>query len=136
VLAAPRQAGPLREEVAEMRERLRAQKGDTIQGHFDLKQGTGGIVDIEFLVQFLVLKNGHDFPSMLRWPDNVRLLESLVEAELIDHGTAIFLKDAYLTYRSAAHRLSLMEKPAFIEDDQFTDIRHRVAEIYTRFMSP
>jgi glutamate-ammonia-ligase adenylyltransferase len=136
VLAAPRQAGPLREEVAEMRERLRAQKGDTIQGHFDLKQGTGGIVDIEFLVQFLVLKNGHDFPSMLRWPDNVRLLESLVEAELIDHGTAIFLKDAYLTYRSAAHRLSLMEKPAFVEDGQFTDIRHRVAEIYTRFMSP
>ncbi len=136
VLAAPRVSDLLREEVAAMRKRLRTQKGKPIQGHFDLKQGAGGIIDIEFLVQYLVLKNGHDFPSMLRWPDNVRLLESLVEAGLIDQEAAGVLKEAYLTYRSAAHRLSLMENPAYVHEDSFIHIRHRVTEIYSRFISP
>lgn len=134
VLAQPRKKSQLQREVVGMRERLRRKhlRGDS--GVFDLKQDTGGIVDIEFLVQYLVLLKSCDNRELLTWTDNVRLIQTLLETGVFDEWTAHLLKHAYLIYRATAHKLSLQEKPALIPRDKFQYLREKVADIWKRFL--
>jgi glutamate-ammonia-ligase adenylyltransferase len=101
---------------------------------FDLKQSPGGMVDIEFLVQYLVLLRSSEFAELVEWTDNVRLLDALKKTGVLDGQTADFLKGAYLSLRSTAHRLSLQNKPAVIVEGTFDDIREKTMEIWNRFI--
>ena len=112
-----------------MRERMRTQLLTREDGIFDLKQDVAGMVDIEFLVQYLVLLKSHEYPDLLQWTDNVRLLQTLIETGVMDENTAHILKHAYLIYRAAAHQLSLQEKPAKVSIEKFDPMRARVREI-------
>jgi glutamate-ammonia-ligase adenylyltransferase len=134
VLTRPRDPHPLRADVADMRERLRCEQGQDRSGTFDLKQDPGGMVDIEFLSQYLVLRHCADNPDLARWSDNVRILESLINTGVVAHETAHLLKQAYLTYRSTAHRLALQSKPARVPADTFASLRRRVQQIWQAFM--
>jgi len=129
VLARQRSETELKEEVVRMRERMRQELLKPTAGFFDLKQDTGAMVDIEFLVQYLVLLNSHKHPSLLRWTDNVRLLQTLIETGIMDEVTAHQLKHAYLIYRAVAHQLSLQEKPAHVAREKFDHLQKRVIEI-------
>ncbi len=129
-LARHRDKEKLRDEVITMRERMRKEHLKHEKGAFDLKQDAGGIVDIEFLVQYLVLLKSSEYIELTRWTDNVRILQTLAETKIIDDYTAHFLKEAYLTYRLNAHRLSLQEKPAKVEASRFTDLREQVVKIW------
>jgi glutamate-ammonia-ligase adenylyltransferase len=129
VLGRPRDQSGLRKEVVDMRERMRTQLLSREEGIFDLKQDVAGMVDIEFLVQYLVLLKSHEYPELLQWTDNVRLLQTLIETDVMDENTAHILKHAYLIYRAAAHQLSLQEKPAKVSLEKFGSIRARVQEI-------
>ena len=100
---------------------------------FDLKQDTGAMVDIEFLVQYLVLLNSHKYAGLLKWTDNVRLIQSLIETGTMDDITAHVLKHAYLIYRAAAHQLSLQERPAKVPLEKFNRMKRRVEEIWQSF---
>ncbi|MBW2201847.1 MAG: bifunctional [glutamate--ammonia ligase]-adenylyl-L-tyrosine phosphorylase/[glutamate--ammonia-ligase] adenylyltransferase [Deltaproteobacteria bacterium] len=131
VLARPRVKTKLREEIAGMRGRMRTERLYPEAEVFDLNQGRGGIIDIEFLVQYLVLLNSNECTELLQWTDNVRLLETLAKTGIIDGDTALFLKEAYLTYRSSAHRLSLQEKPARVERHHFHNLRENVKKIWS-----
>ncbi len=130
VLARQRSGPELKEEVVRMRERMRKELLKPQAGVFDLKQDVGAMVDIEFLVQFLVLQNSHKHPGLLQWTDNVRLLQTLMETGTMDEVTAHQLKHAYLIYRAVAHQLSLQEKPATVSRAKFDRLQKRVAEIY------
>jgi len=134
VLSQPRHRETLREEVSTMRERLRKKSLKPEPGVFHLKQGRGAIVDIEFLAQYLVLLNSHTYRELTRWSDNVRILESLMETDVIDNDTAFLLKRAYLIYRATAHRLNLLEKDARISDERFRDLRQGVVKIWGDLM--
>ena len=79
VLGRPRKQKELREEVYSMRQRMRRELLKPEPGIFDLKQDRGGMVDIEFLVQYLVLLNSHDQKQLLKWTDNVRLIQALAQ---------------------------------------------------------
>ncbi len=136
VLAQPRDRENLRAEIREMRHRMKKELTAPEPGLFDLKQGTGGMVDIEFLVQYLVLLESHRRPEILAWTDNVRLIRSLSDAGIIDETTAYFLRKAYLTYRSMGHKLSLREKPARVPEDRFVELRERVAAAWRRHVAP
>src|SRR5690606_23070528 len=72
VLTRPRDVAKLRAEVADMRVRMRAELGRAGPGEFDLKQDAGGIADIEFLVQYLVLAHAAEHPALVDCPDNIR----------------------------------------------------------------
>jgi len=120
----------LRENVAEMRERMRAELGSPEPGIFDVKQDRGGIADIEFLVQYLVLKHAPRHPSLVHYPDNVRQLESLVDEGIVDEQVAAELKEAYLAYRARMHRLALEEQPGRVPGDEFVELRKRVADLW------
>ena len=136
VLAQPRNRRQLRQEIAEMREKLRQQQGAEEVDMFDLKQGRGGIVDIEFLVQYLILGRSHQFPALTEWTDNVRLLVSLIDSGLLKPETAYFLREAYLILRAASHRLSLQNLPAKVSRERFQKPRRRVERYWRHFMRP
>ena len=134
VLARPRVKSELQKEVGRMRERLRKENLNPGGQLFDLKQSPGGIVDIEFLVQYLVLLKSYEFSELVAWTDNVRLLDTLAKTAVLDAQTADFLQSAYLAYRSAAHRLSLQNKPAMVFENKFDDMRKKTIEIWQRFI--
>ena len=133
-LARPRIKSLLQKEVDAMRERMRKELLSSKPEMFDLIQDKGGIVDIEFLVQYLVLLKSYKHAALLKWTDNVRILQTLTETGVIDKHTAHLLKDAYLTYRKAVHTLSLQEKPAIAPENQFHDLRKKVKEIWKLFL--
>lgn len=121
----------LREDVMDMRERMRSELGSGKPGIFDIKQDRGGIADIEFLVQFQVLQHSHEHPSLVEYSDNIRQLDSLIEAHIMDASTATELKETYLAYRARMHRLALEDRPGTVPADEFIERRKRVAEIWS-----
>ncbi|MCA1786249.1 MAG: bifunctional [glutamate--ammonia ligase]-adenylyl-L-tyrosine phosphorylase/[glutamate--ammonia-ligase] adenylyltransferase, partial [Desulfobacteraceae bacterium] len=99
ILCRSRPEDELKESVRQMRERMRTQRLESKPGMFDLKQGHGGIVDIEFLVQYLTLSHGFRYPDVTVWTDNVRLLEGLSCEGLISGQESEALQKAYITLR-------------------------------------
>lgn len=134
VLTCPRDPDKLRVEVLEMRRRMRHELLKPQSGVFDIKQDTGGIVDIEFLVQYLVLLNASDHPELLAWTDNVRLIHTLIDSDVIQEYDAHLLKHAYLIYRAVAHKLSLQEQPARVPVEKFSRLRQKVVELWKFFI--
>jgi hypothetical protein len=74
----------LREEVVSMRARMRRELDRSEAGRFDLKHGRGGIGDIEFVVQYLVLLNARNFPAVIRFSDNIRQIAALAAVGRLD----------------------------------------------------
>jgi glutamate-ammonia-ligase adenylyltransferase len=134
VIALPRKRGRLRDEVSGMRHRMRRELLKPEPGMFDLKQDTGGIVDIEFLVQYLVLLYSQEYKALAIWSDNVRQIQTLAETGVIDTDAAGMLKNAYLSYRSDVHRLSLQERPERVPESQYTDLRKGVISLWNAFL--
>lgn len=134
VIASGRVPETLRREVVQMREKMQQEAPAPKPDRFHIKQGSGGIVDIEFLVQYLVLRHAFDHPELTRWSDNVRQLETLITASILPHNTASFLKQAFLSYRSAVHRLNLEEQPVEVPLSQFEEIRSQVSRIWRKVM--
>jgi glutamate-ammonia-ligase adenylyltransferase len=97
---------------------------------FDLKQDAGGIVDIEFMVQYAALAWSHQYPELLEFPDNIRILEGLERVGMLPGEDARLLQDIYKAYRSAAHRQALQKQPGVVNGDQFAQERRSVMRIW------
>jgi glutamate-ammonia-ligase adenylyltransferase len=121
----------LRADVLEMRLRMRKELSLSRSGQFDIKQDAGGIGDIEFLVQYWVLSSAHAHPELLTYSDNIRQLEGLAAAGLVDEATALWLKEAYIGYRTVLHHLSLeAEGERVVSAAPYQATRDQVAEIW------
>lgn len=143
VLGRKRDLPALRLEVSEMRAKMRDNLGSksTAAGTaanafeatapFDLKQDAGGIVDIEFMVQYAALAWSREHPELLRYTDNIRILEGLEQAGLIPDTNAHLLREAYKAYRAAAHRQALQKEAGVIGGDQFHAQRREVLRIWS-----
>jgi glutamate-ammonia-ligase adenylyltransferase len=134
ILTRKRDPQKLKQEVADMRDRMRKELLKPAPGFFDLKQDRGGIVDIEFLIQYLILLNASQFPELVTYSDNVRQIRSLEESGILDETTAYLLRRAYLVYRATMHRLNLKEEPSTLPDQTYLDLRRRVSEVWDRYM--
>ncbi|WP_297527259.1 bifunctional [glutamate--ammonia ligase]-adenylyl-L-tyrosine phosphorylase/[glutamate--ammonia-ligase] adenylyltransferase [Thiohalobacter sp.] len=134
VLCQPRDPVRLAAEVRDMRARMRAELDRAGPGRFDLKQGAGGIADIEFVVQYSILRWAHDHPDLVRFSDNIRLLEGLAAHGLIAPADAGALADAYRAYRRRLHQLTLQEQPARVPDSEFRAERKRVRAVWERLI--
>mgnify|MGYP000349562806 FL=1 len=106
VLSQQRDIDHLRNEIVEMRRKVH-------EGHpnptndFDLKHDAGGMVDIEFIVQFLVLAYSHQHPQLIGNLGNIALLRIAAEVGLIEADIAKAVGDAYRLLRARQHRLRL-----------------------------
>jgi glutamate-ammonia-ligase adenylyltransferase len=134
VLCRPRDPRQLREEVSHMRERMRTELSKAKRGEFDLKQDAGGIADIEFMVQYGVLLWAARHPEILRWTDNIRLLESFASAGLLPEEDEAFLADAYRAFRAQVHIRALQERPAVLSKESFRELRAGVIARWQRLL--
>jgi glutamate-ammonia-ligase adenylyltransferase len=132
VLCQPRDPAKLRTDIARMRERMRAELDNDEDGLFDLKQGEGGIADIEFLVQYFLLRNAAEHPDIVAWSDNIRQLVSLADEHLLSPETAETLTDTYRSYRKRLHRLMLDGAGKRVSGDEFVAEREFVRELWLR----
>ena len=134
VLSLPKDLKQLTDDVIAMRHRMQQGRPVAVD-QFDYKNGNGGIIDIEFLVQYLVLANADRYKKLLTWTDNIRLLETLAEHDILTPSEAEALKTAYLTFRSAIHKCNLKEIPPKSSKDQFFDIRENVIKNWKKYLS-
>jgi [glutamine synthetase] adenylyltransferase / [glutamine synthetase]-adenylyl-L-tyrosine phosphorylase len=139
VLAKERDQQQLRREVVEMREKMRAHllKPETSGLHsplFHIKQSVGGIVDIEFMVQYGVLAWSRSQPALGVYTDNIRILEALDQSGLLASEDARLLTEAYKAYRAAVHRLTLQQQDETVPAAEFQPLRDNVARIWEQLL--
>ncbi|MGH8705770.1 MAG: bifunctional [glutamate--ammonia ligase]-adenylyl-L-tyrosine phosphorylase/[glutamate--ammonia-ligase] adenylyltransferase [Burkholderiales bacterium] len=106
VLSREREIGALRQEIAAMREKMHRAHPNA-SGLFDIKHDRGGIVDVEFAVQFLVLAHAHAHADLLRNSGNLALLRCAAGLGLIPAPLAESVCDAYRQYRRWQHQIRL-----------------------------
>jgi glutamate-ammonia-ligase adenylyltransferase len=106
VLHQARDAARLREDVLAMREKMHASHVNNTE-LFDLKHDSGGIVDVEFCVQYLVLRDGHAHPELTENIGNIKLLHRAGAAGLIPVDIAKAAADAYRELRRQQHAIKL-----------------------------
>jgi len=115
VLSQPRTPAELAREVTDMRLRMQENLDKGGPGQLHLKNDPGGVADVEFMVQYLVLAHASQFPELLEYPDNVRILTVAARCNLISADECEQLKQQYLTLRRLINRQSLQQKPAVVE---------------------
>lgn len=134
VLSRQRDLSVLRNEVREMREKMRSTLDKSSAEQFDVKQGPGGIVDIEFMVQYGVLAHAHAHAALVDYTDNIRILERLAQAGVMTQEDAGFLSETYRTYRDSTHRLKLQEQVTLVPAQQFAAQREGVRRIWAAWL--
>ena len=125
----------LLDDVLSMRARMRKQLDKSNEEVFDLKQGEGGIGDIEFLVQYLVLRHAGAEPALVHYSDNIRQLGALEATGILTALDVATLQDIYRGFRLRTHRLVLDGQPAVVAASEFHDERKQVVAIWKREMA-
>ncbi|MNQ29132.1 Glutamate-ammonia-ligase adenylyltransferase [compost metagenome] len=130
ILVLPRDPATLRQEVLTMREKISAGHPNT-SDRFDLKHDRGGMVDVEFVTQYLVLCYAGTHPLLVRNLGNIALLRLAGEAGLIPPDLASRAGDAYRTLRRVQHQLRMqgVEK-ARVGPEQLQEERTAVRELW------
>jgi [glutamine synthetase] adenylyltransferase / [glutamine synthetase]-adenylyl-L-tyrosine phosphorylase len=116
VLGAARDAAALREEVRAMRDKVR-EAHPVRGGRFDVKHSPGGMMDVEFAVQYLVLAHAAEHPALLDNAGNIALLQRAEAAGLLPEGVGRTAADAYRELRRAQHMARLDEQPTHFEPE-------------------
>ncbi len=106
ILRRSREPAPLAKEILAMREKMRAAHPNK-SGLFDIKHDAGGMIDIEFTVQYLVLARAHEFPALTKNLGNIALLGMAAELGLLPKERAERCRIAYREYRRTQHALRL-----------------------------
>lgn len=134
VLSQARDRENLRQEVLNMRNRMRKELSKEKNGQFDLKQGLGGIVDIEFMVQYGVLAWAFEKPVLLEYTDNIRLLEALATTGLMTESDVAVLSEAYRTFRAKLHKMALQEQPGLVDAEEYSELSAAVRQIWLQWL--
>lgn len=130
IMCQPRDTAALKQEIAQMREKMReAHKPKA--GRFDVKQGVGGIIDVEFIVQYLVLAQSAHYPELTDNIGNIALLQRCAQLGLIaSSALAESVADAYREYRTLIHHAKLQGQDAVVADDQLQAERAAVVQLW------
>lgn len=106
VLKMPRNIQTLKADVLDMRERMKSAYR-YVEGRFNLKKSLGGMIDIEFIVQYLILANAHQHASLLENSGNIKILSTCASLGLIPQSLAEQACEAYLVLRKQQHAMRL-----------------------------
>jgi glutamate-ammonia-ligase adenylyltransferase len=134
VLTRARDPQQLQAEVAEMRRRMRQELDKTTADRFDLKHGTGGIVDIEFMVQFMVLRWSGTHAALLGPTAMLGLLEAIGGIGVLSGPDVELLSDAYRVLRERINHRVLQDEPALVGQDELVQERAAVRRIWRTLM--
>lgn len=103
ILCRPRDAAPLADEILDMRNRMRREQ-KIPEGFWEIKKGCGGLIDLEFLVQFLILTHAHRHSELTANSGNMALLKRLGELQLAPQDQCQKAAEAYGVFRRTYHR--------------------------------
>ncbi len=106
VLRRPRALDRLRQEIVSMRQTM-LEAHPNASGQFDVKHDRGGLIDVEFIVQYLVLGYAHQHAELTGNIGNLALLKLAASLGLIEQGAAQAVRAAYRRYRTLQHALRL-----------------------------
>lgn len=124
----------LRDDVISMRQRMRKELDRSDAEKFDLKHGAGGIGDIEFLVQYLVLSEAKAHPDVIFYSDNIRQIDALTEAGCLEPAVGSRLQDCYRSYRLRQHHLALDDQSTLAGGMEFPEEREFVASAWSQWL--
>lgn len=140
ILIKPRDEKNVREEVLNMRQKMKDHLGSSQEqkkhGIFHLKQDAGGIVDIEFMAQYMVLAWSGTNQDLAHYSDNVRILEDAAKAGCLSSDDASALIQAYLSERAESHRLALANQSMQVNAADWHDTRVIVCTLWQRLIDP
>ena len=134
ILCEKRDLAVLLQDITDMREKISKSKSSSDMDMFDLKLGSGGIVDIEFMVQYGVLAYAHEHPELTGYTDNIRLLMLMAKTGIMSEIDANFLSEAYRDYRARVHRLKLQEIKAIVPARDFAEQIAGVQRIWSEWL--
>jgi glutamate-ammonia-ligase adenylyltransferase len=133
ILRQPRDLAQLKVEVLAMRQRMRDKHAPNSPDQFDIKQDPGGIIDVEFIVQYLVLGHAHAHPELCGNLGNIALLGLASQLGLIPQPLADPVRNAYREYRRLQHAKRLNFNPkARVDRDCVAD---RIEEVLALWQS-
>ena len=136
ILRQPRMLDSLLRDVVDMREKMRGHFGAGVnETGFDLKHGRGGIVDIEFMVQYQILAHVEAYPELAAYTDNIRQLDGLSQSGCISIVYADVLKRAYVRYRALSHEAILAGRKGRVSVNVIESERRQVEAIWAKWMS-
>ena len=127
ILSLPREENPLRQEIAQMRSKMlptHPAREDNV------KYARGGVVDVEFIVQFFVLLHARQYPELLENYGNIALLDMAARRGLLSQDAAARTAAAYRHYRQVQHRQQLHGAGAVQVDDTLREHYEQVAALW------
>ena len=134
VLMKVRDKSLLCEDVTKMRNKMRQHLDKSTAAEFDIKQGQGGLVDIEFLVQYLVLAHSAAHPKLSEFSDNINLLKYLASIGVITEQQRQILEYNYCKLRDYSHHATLQNDPAMLAIKECDNEHYQVIEIVEKLL--
>lgn len=134
ILASERDPEILLKDVIEMRQKMRDHLDKSTATLRDIKQGEGGLVDIEFLAQYLILKNSVKQPEISQYSDNIRIFDVLAQYDFITSAQQNSLTKSYCQLRDLGHRATLQDEKQQIPIEMFMQHAKGIKEICDSLM--
>jgi len=134
VLSKPRKLDELKGEIIEMREKMRNHLNKSTDVEFDIKQGEGGLVDIEFIAQFLVLANANNYSELMHASDNLGIFKLLLKFSLLEETEQQFLSNMYQKLRALGHQATMQNDGQLINKEMLTG-QKAVSDIWHKLLT-
>ena len=131
-LAKKRDAVTLKAEITGMRAKMYQHFTQPQAVEFNLKTDKGGITDIEFIAQYLVLANAETSPEMAVWSDNVRIFDTAMAYGILTEPAGEQLKYCYTAMRNRIHHLNLLRQPSCVPMSEFEAERDFIGKMWSQ----
>lgn len=139
VLCTQRDIRTLKQDVIDMRKKMRDNLGSSNkekqEGQFHLKHDSGGIVDIEFIVQYLVLAYAYQHSQLTQYTDNVRILHDIAHNNILNDIDCNVLVEAYKKLRENIHIRSLQNQSSILDNQDFDKLRKDVETLWLKILA-
>jgi glutamate-ammonia-ligase adenylyltransferase len=129
IISLPRDRKLLLKDVLTMRKKMRDHLDKSNEDCADIKQGIGGLVDIEFLVQFLVLNGSAKDKNLCHYSDNYRILKQLNTCGIISEKQKNILTRNYCQLRDFGHHATLKNQQQLLANINFKTLGDQVNEV-------
>jgi len=133
VLSKERDLQQLRDDVISMRNKMRNHLDKSTEHLMDIKQGLGGLVDIEFLAQYLVLAHCHQEMSLAKYSDNINVFAQLARVGVLTLDEQKILANSYQQLRDYSHKATLQNEKPLIDNSAVTEQKQVIA-LWQKFL--
>jgi glutamate-ammonia-ligase adenylyltransferase len=133
VLSQAREFGELKNDIITMREKMRSHLDKSTESIFDIKQGTGGLVDIEFLAQFLVLAHTNQHHDLMLYCDNLGIFKRLLKLGLLEEVEQQQLSNMYQKLRALGHQATMQNAGQLIDREKVVG-QSAISNIWIKYL--